>query len=92
MGFGNHASASNIGVVRTYVDGLLSAIGQGPATYYTHTQAAPLATWTIPNTFGRLPCVQVYVNGAQVDTDIDASLPQVVITFPIPTSGVAVLS
>jgi hypothetical protein len=57
-----------------------------------HTQATPAATWTIPHLLGRLPVVATYLtSGEEVDTDLDATTDQVVITWPAPTAGWAVL-
>lgn len=66
----------------------------GPAPDYAHVheQSTPAATWTIPHTFGRLPVVATYLTtGEVVDTDLDADTTQVVLTFPAPTAGWAVL-
>jgi hypothetical protein len=64
-----------------------------PGSYgLVHTQATPAATWTIPHLLGRLPVVATYLtSGEVVDTDLDASTDQVVVTWPAPTAGWAVL-
>jgi hypothetical protein len=61
---------------------------------YEYTQSTPLATWTIPvpGAMGRRPNVAVYVAGEMVETDVTSSLTEVVITFPEPTAGTAVLT
>lgn len=64
----------------------------GGSEVLSFTQSSPLATWIIDHNLGRLPSVQIYVDEKQVDTDIDATNTQVILTFPSPTSGVAVIS
>lgn len=57
-----------------------------------YTQIAPLATWTIPNTLGRLCSVAIIVSGQLVYADTAISQSQVVISFPSPISGSAILT
>lgn len=61
---------------------------------FEYIQSTPLATWTIPVplTMARRPNVDVYIADELVDTDVTASTTQVVITFPSPQVGSAVLS
>lgn len=61
---------------------------------YEFSQLSPLATWTIPVPveMGRRPNVAVYVAGEMVETDVTADSTQVVITFPTPVAGTAVLT
>ncbi len=67
--------------------------GPTGASAYVHTQTTAAATWTIGHPIGRVPAVQVSLDsGETVDTDVSLSSTQVVITFPAPTSGVAVLT
>ena len=57
-----------------------------------HDQPVAAASWTIPHTFARRPDVSIYaVDGEQVDADIYASPTMVVITFPAPFAGQAIL-
>lgn len=55
-------------------------------------QTSPSAQWTIPHTLGRVPAVEVYVGGKLVGVDVDADASNVIVTFPSPQSGVAVLA
>lgn len=58
-----------------------------------HTQASPLATWTIPHTLGRRPAVAVYLDsGEEVEADVTVSNVSVTVTFASPVSGVALLT
>lgn len=61
---------------------------------YEYVQASPLATWTIPVPvqMGRRPNVAVYVAGEMVETDVTADSTQVILTFPEPVAGTAVLT
>lgn len=68
----------------------------GGSSGYEHTQSIPASTWTIvlPLSFGRRPGVDIYVNNLLVDTDVEwyPLTGTIVITFPSPTSGVAVIT
>lgn len=57
-------------------------------------QSTPLASWTIPVPagMGRVPAVTVYVNNQQVLADVTADEDFVNISFPEPTSGLAILT
>jgi len=66
--------------------------GGGSGDAYTYVQAVPLATWVIPNPFGREPNVDVYVAGELVETDVRATDQLISISFPAPTVGRAALS
>lgn len=58
-----------------------------------HHQDTPAAQWSIPATgFTRRPVVAIYVGNELVDTDVTATTDLVVITFPFPTAGTAVLT
>ena len=57
-----------------------------------YQQSTPSATWIIPHGFGRIPNVQIVISGQKVETDIDYGLTSVTINFPIPYSGIAVLT
>lgn len=59
---------------------------------YTHVQSVALSVWTIPHTFNRVPDVTVYVGGVLRLAEVEASITTVVISFPVPTSGIAILS
>lgn len=56
---------------------------------FTHTQSAPAATWTIPNTLGRFPAsVLIVVDNAVVMTDVEfPDLSTIVVTFATPQTG-----
>lgn len=56
------------------------------------TQIAPASTWTIPNSLGRLCSVAIIVSGRIVYADTTVSQSQVVISFPAPISGSAILT
>lgn len=64
----------------------------GGGTVLTYTQSIPSASWSIAHPFGRIPAVQVYIDGVQVDTDITASDTHVSVVFPSPTTGIAILT
>jgi len=67
--------------------------GEGGADAVLWTQSIPAATWIIPNPYGRLADVQVYLpNGEQIDPDITATEDVVTVVFPDPTAGSAVLN
>jgi hypothetical protein len=55
-----------------------------------HTQATPVATWTIEHGLGRIPhSVTVYIGGQQVLIDAAVDATYVVLEFPSPESGEA---
>lgn len=62
----------------------------GGAVVYPVSVAS--ATWTLTHNLGRLPMINVYVAGAQVDADIDVTTTHAVITFAAPATGYAVIS
>lgn len=64
----------------------------GAGTGFAYTQVSASAQWVIPHAMGRIPAVDVYVGGNLVGVDVSATTTNVVITFPSPQSGVAVLS
>lgn len=68
----------------------------GGSVGYEHTQSTPAATWTIivPLSFGRRPVVAIYVGDVEVETDVvwTPGTHTLTITFPSPTSGVAVIT
>lgn len=71
--------------------------GGGSSDAYQFIQSTPAATWTIalPLSFpNRRPGVDIYVNDILVETDVQwlPSTKTVSITFPSPTSGVAVIT
>lgn len=68
--------------------------GEGSGAF-EWVQTTPLATWTIPvplAMLGRRPNVSIYVGNEMVESDISSDGIQVVITFPAPQIGSAVLS
>jgi hypothetical protein len=69
---------------------LADAAGAGAG--FDYTQSSPSAQWVVPHAMGRIPAVDVYIGGKLVGVDVDASITQVVITFPSAQTGVAVLS
>lgn len=87
-----------VAAVNTARDAALAAItsttaGPGNDPAFQFTQTDPSAQWTIPHAFGRRPDVDVYLtSGELVITDVSASATQVVVTFPTPTAGYAVLT
>lgn len=62
--------------------------GQG----VVYEQTVPLATWTISHPLGRRPAVAVYVGDEQVEPDLLVTTTQVVVVWPQPTAGTAVLT
>lgn len=66
--------------------GATGAAGDGG---FTHTQASPAATWTIPNTLGRYPAaVLVVVGDKLVLTDVEfPDLATIVVSFASPQTG-----
>jgi hypothetical protein len=77
-----------------YVQGPQGVKGDpgGDPGAFVHHQTTPSATWTVPNPFGRLPGVTLYVSGQQVEADVDSTDSAVYVTFPSPYSGTAVLT
>lgn len=70
--------------------GLPGPAGPGGAgAFYSHVQATPAATWTIPHPLGRRPfAVQVTVGTQKVIVDVDMpDTATVVITFAAPATG-----
>lgn len=63
-----------------------------PAVGMVWSQVTPGATWTVPHGLGRIPAVQVLVAGEVVYSDVYPTATEVVIVFPSPTAGVAVLT
>jgi hypothetical protein len=59
---------------------------------FDYTQVSPSSQWVVPHAMGRIPAVDVYVGGELVGVDVSATTTNVVITFPSPQTGVAVLS
>lgn len=72
-------------VTVTITDPLVVASG------FAWNQTSPSAQWNIPHALGRVPAVEVYVAGKLIGVDVDATNTNVVVTFPSPQSGVAVL-
>jgi hypothetical protein len=67
--------------------------GGAGGSNYIYTQATPAASWPVTHNLNRYPTVEVIVNGELVLTDVEYSnLNQVLITFAVPTSGLAVLA
>jgi len=62
------------------------------AANLVHTQAGPTSSWFIIHNIGRIPAVDLYVGGIQVDADIEATDAYVSVVFPTPTAGTAVLT
>lgn len=56
-----------------------------------HRQVLAVAEWRGVHPFARLPDVTCYVDGEEVDTDVHATETTYLITWPTPTSGVAVI-
>lgn len=73
---------------------LVAVVGPaGPAgAGVVHTQSTPAASVTITHSLGRLPNVDVYVAGDQVDTDLTATDTTVTVVFAAPTTFVAILN
>lgn len=71
---------------------LEASTGSGGAGGVEHVQSTAAATWSIPHALARLPVVAVYLDGIQVETDVAATATDVVLTFPAPTTGTAVLT
>lgn len=70
-----------------------TAAGSAGGAGVEYAMPEPRATWTIPHKLGRRPVVSLYDDqGVEFDTDIVATASVVVVTFPEPTRGSAVLS
>jgi hypothetical protein len=67
----------------------------GSAATYTHTQATPAATWTIPHNLNTVPSVILVIDSfpnEQVVTDVTyPDLNTAVVSWPSPESGKAYL-
>jgi hypothetical protein len=66
----------------------------GPDTAPLRLDAPLAATWILPHPLGRVPTVQVFLNGGMflnggeaVLTDVSADSVQVTVTFPTPQQG-----
>lgn len=60
------------------------------ATYYTHTQVTPSASWTVAHNLGRYVSVDVWVGDELGLADVEhIDVNTLAITFPSATSGVA---
>ena len=62
-----------------------------PGASVEYIQSIPAATWTITHNLGRVPSVQVFIDGELVETDVVSTSTVTTVTFPSPQSGVAVL-
>lgn len=58
---------------------------------HIHVQTTPSASWLVSHSLGRLPSVDLYVDGSLVEADVEADLYIVTVTFPSPMVGSAVL-
>ena len=67
--------------------------GAGADLYLQHDQVIPIATWTILHAFGRHPNVTLIDDeNEMIITDLEyPNLTTVVATFPVPTTGKAIL-
>ena len=65
---------------KTQADGLYSK----PTIFI---QTTPASTWIVNHNLGRLPLVNVFIDDAQVDTDIIVTDYQITVVFPNPLSG-----
>ncbi len=68
--------------------GLPGAAGSG----YVHDQTTPSSSWVVPHPLLRLPCVELWIDGARTFTDITATVTTVTVAFPAPVSGTVVLT
>lgn len=59
---------------------------------FIHSQTTPISSWSFDHPLGRLPNVEVYINGEVVLVPIEATTTHVLITFPAPAIGFAVLT
>ena len=88
QGLSAYEIAVKNGFVGTEEEWLVSLQAQGGVLW---TQTTPTATWTIPHSLGRNPDVTIYVDNTQVFADVEATNSLVVITFPSPVSGKAII-
>lgn len=77
---------------QAWLASLVGPPGGGAGSAQVFTQSSPSASWSITHTFGRLPLVDLYVAGQQVEADVEATDSTVSVTFPAPTAGTAVLA
>lgn len=72
----------------------LAVVVSGADLAHVHTQGDPAGTWIIPipPAFTRIPSVTIYVDGEEVETDVEVSGSLVTVTFGQPTAGVALLT
>lgn len=66
--------------------------GGASGSGFQYNQNSPASSWPIAHSLGRIPAVSVYVAGEEVFADVSASSSLVVITFPTPYAGVAILT
>lgn len=66
-------------------------VSDGATAGIQHNQVSPSASWNIVHDIGRVPNVQVFIDGQAVIADIEASPTEVNITFSQPQTGIAVL-
>lgn len=88
QGLSAYQIAVKNGFVGTEAAWLISLRAEGGIIW---DQSTPAATWTIQHSLGRNPDVTVYVDDEQVFTDVEATSTHVVIVFPYPRAGVAIL-
>lgn len=83
-----------VGDEQDWLDSLVGPPGAagGAGSALVHQQSSPSASWSIAHTFGRLPLVDLYIDGQQVEADVAATDTTVSVTFPAPTAGTAVLA
>lgn len=85
-------SAYDIAVKNGFVgsegEWLVSLQAQGGVLW---NQQQPSASWYIPHSLGRNPDVTIYIDDDQVFADVEATNLEVIITFPSPMSGKAIL-
>jgi hypothetical protein len=91
QGLSAYQVAVQNGFVGTESEWLDSLVGE--TLRYTHTQASPLATWTIPHNLGRKPVVQIFtIGGIEVEAQfIHLTDNTTQIIFDAPFSGIAIL-
>lgn len=64
----------------------------GMAGDVVRLDASLAATWTLPHTLGRVPCVQVFLaDGEAVVADVHAEAAQITVTFASPRQGFVLL-
>ena len=62
----------------------------GGFTYYQYT---PAATWVFRHPLGRIPSVTVYeLDGTEMDTDVEASVTTITLTFGTPSTGYIIVN